>query len=59
MLICKVPGCQQPINKDSRFTKKFIPNYDDDSDKGYHLEVDASYPKRLQKKCSDLSLFPE
>ena len=32
-----------------KFTKKFIQGYDSDSNKGYILEVDISYPKRLQK----------
>ena len=36
-----------------KFTQKFIKNYDDDSDKGYILKVDASCSKRLQKKHSD------
>ena len=35
--------------KKSRFTLKFLQNYDDDSDKKYILEVDVSYPNRLQR----------
>ena len=35
--------------KKSKFTQKFIRNYDEDNDKDYVLEVDVSYPKRLQK----------
>ena len=31
----------------SKFTLKFIKNYDEDSDKGYILEVDIKYPKNL------------
>ena len=31
-----------------KFTEEFIKNYDEDSDKGYILEVDAEYPKHLQ-----------
>ena len=45
--------------KKSRFTKKFIQNYDDDSSKGYILEVDDSYPKRLQEIHSDFLFLPE
>ena len=29
----------------SKFNEEFIKNYDEDSDKGYILEVDAKYPK--------------
>ena len=43
----------------SRFTKKFIKNYDDDSDKGYVLEVDVKYPKKLHDLHSDLPFSPE
>ena len=31
----------------SKFTKEFIKNYNEDSDKGYILEVDVKYPKKL------------
>ena len=34
--------------------QKFLQNYDDDSNKGYILEVDVSYLKRLQKMHSYL-----
>ena len=29
----------------SQFSKSFIKNYDENSDKGYFLEVDVEYPK--------------
>ena len=30
-----------------KFNENFIKNYDEDSDKGYVLEVDVKYPKNL------------
>ena len=30
------------------FTKEFIKNYDENGDKGYILEVDVEYPKKLR-----------
>ena len=38
----------------SKIDKDFIKNYDDDSDKGYILEVDVEYPKNLHDLYSDL-----
>ena len=32
--------------------EEFIKNYDENNDKGYILEVDVKYPKRLHKKSS-------
>ena len=43
----------------SKFTKEFIKNYDEDSDKGYNLEVDVKYPKKLHDLHSDLPFLPE
>ena len=34
-------------------------NCDDDSNKGYVLEVDLSYPKRQQKIHTDLTFLSE
>ena len=45
--------------KKSRFTQKFIPNYDDDSEKEDIFEIHVSYPKRLQKIHCDLPFLPE
>ena len=38
----------------SKFEKDFIKSYDEDSDKGYILEVDTEYPKNLLILQSDL-----
>ena len=41
--------CQQfSMGKNvSKFDEEFIKNYDEDSNKGYILEVDVEYPKDL------------
>ena len=43
----------------SKFNESFIKNYDENSDKGYFLEVDVEYPKNLHKLHSDLPFLPE
>ena len=43
----------------SKFTKEFIKNYNEDSGKGYILEVDVEYPEKLHDLHSDLLLSPE
>ena len=43
----------------SKFTKEFIKNYDGDSNKGYILEVNVKYNKRLHDLHSDLPFSPK
>ena len=42
-----------------KFDEEFIQNYDEDSNKGYILEVDVEYPKDLLNLHSDLPLLSE
>ena len=42
-----------------KFNEEFIRNYDEDSDKGYILEVYVEYPKDLHDLHDDLSYLPE
>ena len=42
-----------------KFNEEFIKDYDEDSDKGYILEVDVEYPKNLHDLHSDLPFLPE
>ena len=43
----------------SQFKEDFIKNYDENSDKGYFLEVDVEYPKNLFSVHSNLPFLPE
>ena len=38
---------------------KLIKNYEEDSDKGYIIEVNVEYPKDLHNLHCDLPFFPE
>ena len=43
----------------SKFNGELIKNYDEDSNKGYILEVDVEYPKDLHNLHSDLPFLSE
>ena len=47
------PSAKHVINEE------FIKNYDENNDKGYILEVDVKYPKRLHELHSDLPFLSE
>ena len=47
------------IEHTSKINEEFITNYDENNDKGYILEVDVKYPKRLHKLHSDLPFLPK
>ena len=42
-----------------KFNEDFTKNYDEDSDKGYILEIDVKYLKDLHGLHSDLPFLPE
>ena len=47
------------IKYTSKFNENFIKNYYEENDKGYTLEADAEYSKRLQNLHNNLPFLPE
>ena len=47
------------VEKLSKFNEKFIKSYNENSDKGYFLEVDVKYPKKIFNLHEDLPFLPE
>ena len=43
----------------SKFNENFIKNYNEESDKGYFLEVDVQYLEKLHELHNDLPFLPE
>ena len=43
----------------SQFTVDFIKNYNENSNKGYFLELDVKHPKKLFNHHKDLPPIPE
>ena len=47
------------IKDTSEFIEDFIENYNEESDEGYFLEVDAQYLEKLHELSNDWSFLPE
>ena len=47
------------LARSNQINEDFIKNYDENNDKGYILEVDLKYPKRLHELHSDLPFLSE
>ena len=47
------------IEETSQFDKDFIKSYNEESDKGYFLEVDVQFPEKLHELHNDLPFLPE
>ena len=47
------------IEDTSQFNEDFIKNYNEESDEGYFLEVDAQHLEKVHKRHNDLPFLPE
>ena len=47
------------IEDTSKFNEDFIKNYNEKSEEGYFLEVDAQYPEKLHELYNDLPFLPD
>ena len=47
------------VEDTSRIDEEFIKNYNENNKKGYILEVDVKYPKKLLDSHSDLLFLPK
>ena len=47
------------VKKLCKFDERLVKNYDENSNKGYFLEVDVEYPKNLFSLHSDLPFLPK
>ena len=47
------------VKNTSKIDEEFIKNYDEDSDKGYILEIEVKYPRKLHDLHSDLPFLPK
>ena len=54
-----VRQCLKWVKNTLKIDEEFIKNYDEDSDKGYILEVDVKYPRKLHDLHSDLPFLPK
>ena len=54
----KLPLDGYEWNNIERFTSDFVKNYDVNGDKGYLLEVDVEYPKRVRVAHGELPFLP-
>ena len=56
--ILPVNGCKWEDDL-SRFNKRFIKSYNENSNREYFLEVDVEYPKKVFSSHKDLPFLPE